>query len=154
MFLWQELMREGKNAFHKSAYALAIDCNLKARSLAETIFTKNFADDPERALAMVLVSSFSLMDSYEAMGDFQESKSQLDNAVDFLLRVHNQTQSNNNPINEAQQLALIQAAHKLKQEWGRFIQHWQHEYPRLNTETFNLPPAKLSKLLNHNNAFH
>ncbi len=111
-------MRKAKQRYQDRNYQQAIDLNLEAIVIAQKSFAQTFIVDPNKAIAMVLVSHFSLIDGYEAQADFLTARQCFESAADFLLAV-----KADYPLNEAQKQSLIQGAQKLKHEWATFYRN-------------------------------
>ena len=66
---WKSLTKQAQCCFHHQNYRQSITLNRQALENAQQVFPDYFADDPDDAVAMMLVSYLNLIDNYEAIND-------------------------------------------------------------------------------------
>jgi len=115
---WEKTMLEAKQAFNNKIFSAAIFLNKHALDIATTLFNDNLHYDPEKAVASVMVSYFSLADSYIAIRDFKQAYDMYQLSFNFLQYV-NQEQDKSLEIS----LAVSHGISHLQKEWILFIKH-------------------------------
>jgi hypothetical protein len=115
---WETLMGQAKSGYQESAYELAIQLNRSALTLARDKFDGLFSQDPDKALASMLVSHFSLTDGLLAKADYEAARYQLITASDFLFSVVQRAGN----MTENERLALLRGLQRLRFECLHFAQ--------------------------------
>ncbi|RLP53088.1 MAG: hypothetical protein D6160_17745 [Ketobacter sp.] len=115
MEAWERLMRQARQSYLDKSYHRAMTLNQSALLLAHAAFDWMFYSDPEKAIAAVMVSNFSLIDSLVAQADYLSANSQFENSLGFL-----KSAGKYPDLSDEQQLAIWHGANQLRKEWTQF----------------------------------
>ncbi|WP_426358173.1 hypothetical protein ACPUVO_17295 [Pseudocolwellia sp. HL-MZ19] len=124
---WESTMIEAKQAFNDKVFSAAIFLNKHAVDIAISGFNENVVSDAEKAVASVMVSYFSLADSYIAIRDFKQAYNMYQLSFSFLQTL-NQEHSEELVISRA----VSHGISHLKIEWSLFVKDHQDKITELN----------------------
>jgi len=128
MLKWENVMRQAKQAFDDKVFSVAIYLNKEALDVARDGFNEQVGVDPEKAVASVMVSCFSLADSYIQIRDFEKAYQAYQRSFAFLkMIIHSPNQT---PALEA---AVYHAVSHLKHEWYLFNDTHAEELEQLKS---------------------
>ncbi|GHB68367.1 hypothetical protein GCM10008107_17300 [Psychrosphaera saromensis] len=134
---WENTMRQVKTAFNDKVFSTAISLNKKALSLANKAFDKNVSQDAHKAVASVMVSYFSLADSYIEIGSFDQAYKMYQKSFMFIQKLSNELHKNTEL-----KIAIYKAISQLNNEWYSFKQ--RHEGNLLSTHRISPRDFKLN----------
>jgi hypothetical protein len=113
---WESTMREAKQAFNDNLFSIAIFLNKQALDLAHENFGEYVHEDAEKSVAAVMVSYFSLADSYIQIRDFQQVYKMYQSSFNFLQVLMSDTYKKT-----AVEAAAFHGMSHWRNEWSLFI---------------------------------
>lgn len=128
---WQQLIRSAKQANHHQAYQRASGMAQRALDMAKQQFPRDFKNHPDQAAAAVLVSYFTLNESYLGNADYLAAERNFKQAVDFLTKAQQIFAKS-----EAQQATVIRGAQQIQFEWGNFTREYADKFSELHLSPF------------------
>ena len=150
MLEWENTMREAKEAFNNKVFSVAIFLNKQALDLASERFDENVKIDAEKSVAAVMVSYFSLVDSYVEIRDFKQAYNIYQRSFDFLNILMSTTYKSSNL-----ESAVSHAISHLKNEWGLFYKNHKDELKTMTTLLPNEFQSSLNTLMSsHSSVIH
>lgn len=119
---WEELSKAAQTAYHAQKYKESIFLNRCCLSIALEQFDTGFTEDPNKALAAILVSYFNLSDGYSRLKDIKNALSQLEKVSFFLRDV-----KDNQLLTEKKHDAFLHAERRYYLEYKLFIKEHKFE---------------------------
>lgn len=144
---WKDLIQNSQKAYVENAYADAIRLNRSALLLSMRDFEKSFSsNDPDGAIASVLVCYFNIIDNYIAQNKSYTAETLFENIFNFLNSLINNSNNNKKQIN-----AIAKGLKKLNMEWSLFCKN-----NKINSENEWVLKLKslFSNLTNNNKTIH
>lgn len=150
MLDWKVLITDAKKAHHNHSYDDAIELNKHALLLSKKHFDIIFiSNDPEKAVALVLISYLNMIDSHIAKSRFISAHALFEEIFYFL------TDINKRPNKlSLQQTAIINAVKKLYIEWSLFLTKHSKSLTGDNEVWVKKLPIFISLLSNESTQFH
>lgn len=146
---WERVMREAKQAFNDKVFSAALFLNKQALDLAKECFNEHVSEDPEGAVAAVMVSHFSLADSYIQIRDFQQAFDTYQLCFDFV-----QVISDTPEQSKGMEVAISHAVSHLQKEWYLFIKHHKDKLELMESSLTNDFQHHLHTLTNAPHVVH
>lgn len=140
---WENTMREAKVAFNDKVFSTAISLNKEALKLANKTFDENVMQDAHKAVASVMVSYFSLADSYIEIGSFDQAYKMYQKSFVFIQKLSNRSHKNTEL-----EMAIYKAISQLNNEWYSFKQRYEDNLlstHRISPSDFKLNLGRLLK---------
>jgi hypothetical protein len=150
MLDWKVLIIDANKAHHNHCYDDAIELNKHALLLSKKHFDIIFiSDDPEKAVALVLISYLNMIESHIAKSRFISAHALFEEIFYFL------TDINKRPNKVSlQQTAIINAVKKLYIEWSLFLTKHSKSLTGDNVVWVKKLPIFISLLSNESTQFH
>lgn len=150
MLEWENTIREAKEAFNNKIFSVAIFLNKQALDLANERFDENVKVDAEKSVAAVMVSYFSLIDSYVEIRDFKQAYNIYQQSFNFLKIITSTLYKSPNF-----ELAACHAVSHLKNEWSLFYKNHQDELKSIPSSCPNEFQSSLNTLMrSHSSVIH
>lgn len=146
---WQRVMREAKQAFDDKVFSVAIFLNKQALDLAKECFNEYVEEDPETSVAAVMVSHFSLADSYIQIRDFHQAFETYQLCFNFL-----QVISVESYKSTGMEMAISHGVSHLQKEWYLFIKHHEDKLESIEPALTNNFQHHLHTLTNTAHVVH
>ena len=121
---WENKMTQVRKAFDLKVFHLAISENYQALALAKRDYADNLDEnnDSEKSVASVMVSYFSLADSYIEIKDFDSACWMYQQSLNFIRELYKDSLQKS-----GLETVIHHAANKLKLEWNQFQRNHQDE---------------------------
>lgn len=146
---WESTMKEAKEAFNDKFFSIAIFLNKQALDLANELFDESVKIDAEKSVAAVMVSYFSLVDSYVEIRDFKQAYNIYQQSFSFLQSTSTAYKSPN------LESAACHAVSHLKNEWGLFYKNYKDELKTITSSYPNEFQSNLNTLMSsHSSVVH
>ncbi len=150
MLNWKVLINDAKKAHHNHYYDHAIELNKHALLLSKEHFELIFSSsDPEKAVVLVLISYFNMIDSHIAKNNLASAQTLFEEIFYFLSDINKRP----NKVS-SQQTAIINAVKKLYIEWSLFLKQYPKSLTVNNEVWVKKLPALISCLSNKNTQVH
>jgi hypothetical protein len=150
MLDWKTLITDANEAHHNHCYDDAIELNRHALLLSKENFDAIFiSNDPEKAVALVLISYLNMIDSHIAQSRFTSAQLSFENIFDFLVNINKRPNKA-----DLQQVAIINAVQKLYIEWALFLKKHSKSLTGPNEVWLKKLPTFISVLSNQSTQFH
>ena len=147
---WENTIRQAQLAFQAKVYSAAIVLNKEALDIASNTFEENVKHDVYKAVASVMVSHFSLADSYIAIKAYDQAHD-VYQECSYFIRTINVSSLHKNIDFKA---AVHHAMNKLKHEWSIFKKYHGHDVPESQLIAPHEFQQNLSYLLKPNLSVH
>ncbi|XPF93980.1 hypothetical protein ACM9HF_18505 [Colwellia sp. RE-S-Sl-9] len=146
---WESIMREAKQAFNDKVFSVAIFLNKQALDVANDRFNEYVNEDAEKSVAAVMVSYFSLADSYIQIRDFQQAYSIYQQSFSFLQVITSDLYKN-----RELEVAASHGMSHLKNEWYLFIKHHENKLQTLTPSLIHQFQKNLNQLMSATLTIH
>ena len=143
MSQWEIQTRKAREAFKNKSYLLSVRLGRECLALAFEQFDDVFADQPDRAVAAVIVSYSNLIDNLEAVQDLQGACNQFEHAFDFI-KDHSAIASD-----EVESAAVLNGALQLRKEWLIFVNKHRFELNNAMSEPVDSMTNAVSRVPEH-----
>jgi len=120
---WETAISLAQSAFQHKKYNTAIMLNKKALEIANNNFEDNIHCNTHKAVASIMISHFSLADTYIAIKSYDQAYLLYQQCFDFI-QITN-TNLSNRTIDFG--TAICCAIKKLKHEWSAFEKEYSEE---------------------------
>ena len=150
MLDWKLLITDAKKAHHNHCYDDAIALNNHALMLSKKYFDNIFiSNDPEKAVALVVISYLNIIDSHVAKNKFNSAQALFEDIFYFLRDINKRPNKCS-----AQKAAIINAVKKLYIEWSLFLKRHSVSLSRNNEVWIKKLPTFISLLSNEDGVIH
>jgi hypothetical protein len=150
MLDWKVMITDAKKAHDNHCYDNAIELNKHALFLSKKHFDILFiSNDPEKAVALVLISYLNMIDSYIAKNKFASAHILFEEIFYFLIDINKRLHKVS-----AQQTAIINAVKKLYIEWSLFLKQHSNSLEGNNEVWVKKLPTFITLLSNGSPVIH
>lgn len=135
---WQQTIKRCQTAYNNQDIDECILLNLEALTLVKPLFEEHFKYHAEVAMAAIMVTYINLASAFTAAENFRAANRALNEASRLI-----QTVCQSQYLSEAQQVAVLRAAHQLRVEWANS----QNPHESQDLETYleeQAPPMVLT----------
>ncbi|MFT7490860.1 MAG: hypothetical protein ACI80S_000442 [Pseudohongiellaceae bacterium] len=150
MLDWKLLITDAKKAYYNYCYDDAIEVNNHALMLSKKHFDNIFiSNDPEKAVALVVISYLNIIDSHVAKNKFTSAQILFEDIFYFLRDINKRPNKCS-----FQKAAIINAVKKLYVEWSLFLKYHSVSLSGNNEVWLKKLPTFISLLSNEDDVIH